>query len=89
MAEIGMGIVLAVRRRSPIERATALMRQLGLAAESTSDATDGLSASFARLHAATDRRRRNRARRRLARWLVARGASPADATWYAQREWPR
>lgn len=84
-----IGIVVAVRRRSPIERATALMRQLGLAAESTSDATDRLSSNLARLHVVTDRRRRNRARRRLARALVARGASSTDSTWYARREWPR
>jgi hypothetical protein len=87
MADIG--IVVAVRRRSPIERATALMRQLGLAAGSASDATDRLSASYARLHISLDRRRRNRARRRLARSLVARGASPTDAAWYARTEWPR
>ncbi len=87
MADIG--IVVAVRRRSPIERATALMRQLGLAAKSASDEADRLSMNFVRLHVMTDRRRLNRARRRLARSLIARGASPTDAAWYARREWPR
>lgn len=87
MADIG--IVVAVRRRSPIERATALMRQLGLATEFASNATDRLSTNLARLHVVTDSRRRNRARRRLARALVARGASPTDAAWYARTEWPR
>lgn len=83
------GIIIALRRRSPIEVAGRRVHDLGIAAEVASAAADGFAASFVRLHVMTDRRRLNRARRRLARALVARGASPADATWYARREWPR